>query len=199
MHPFSASLWRQAVCLPCILYRVNSLLLANFIRSVVASQVHGLGVVEVPDGFRWETMSFGWSLQEVFGIDQSKTTTTDSVKILSGKAEIDKKATGVVVAENVQPDGELYAPIALPPPLAPEPKPQLDMKSTTQNTKLNEVKPKRSKQPDGELKISKQTEGNAPKKEEKELSGFEKAAKEDKPAGVTFAESLLLNDKTHVG
>lgn len=42
IHPFPASLWRKAVCLPCILYRVNSLLLADQIRTTVAKEI-GLG------------------------------------------------------------------------------------------------------------------------------------------------------------
>lgn len=37
LHLFPASLWRKAVCLPCILYRINALLLADQIRCEVAS------------------------------------------------------------------------------------------------------------------------------------------------------------------
>lgn len=40
IHPFPASLWRQAVCLPCILYRINALLLANQIRCQVAQMIN---------------------------------------------------------------------------------------------------------------------------------------------------------------
>lgn len=29
VHPFPASLWQKAVCLPCILHRLNALLLAD--------------------------------------------------------------------------------------------------------------------------------------------------------------------------
>jgi hypothetical protein len=36
LHPFPASLWRKAVCLPCILYRINALLLADQVRREVA-------------------------------------------------------------------------------------------------------------------------------------------------------------------
>ncbi|KAI9556129.1 hypothetical protein GHT06_018703 [Daphnia sinensis] len=39
IHPFSASLWRQAVCLPCILYRLNGLLLAEQLRCKVAMEI----------------------------------------------------------------------------------------------------------------------------------------------------------------
>lgn len=39
LHPFPASLWRKAVCLPCILYRINALLLADQIRREVAFSI----------------------------------------------------------------------------------------------------------------------------------------------------------------
>lgn len=65
IHPFTASLWRQAVCLPCILYRINCILLANNIRIVVASQVHGLGRPVLPMDFQWGALSFGWTLSDV--------------------------------------------------------------------------------------------------------------------------------------
>lgn len=42
VHPFPASLWRTAVCLPCILYRINGLLLADDIRKKVSMDI-GLG------------------------------------------------------------------------------------------------------------------------------------------------------------
>lgn len=65
IHPFSASLWRQAVCLPCILYRMNCILLANNIRIMVANQVHGLGKPLLPPEFQWNPLSFGWTLSDV--------------------------------------------------------------------------------------------------------------------------------------
>lgn len=49
IHPFPASLWRKAVCLPCILYRVNALLLADQIRKTVAIEL-GLGTVDLAEG-----------------------------------------------------------------------------------------------------------------------------------------------------
>lgn len=49
VHVVPASLWRQAVCLPCILYRLNALLLADEIRTKVAAEV-GLGLVTLPEG-----------------------------------------------------------------------------------------------------------------------------------------------------
>ncbi|XP_055679119.1 endoribonuclease Dcr-1 [Lutzomyia longipalpis] len=64
IHPFSASLWRAAVCLPCILYRFNALLLADEIRCQV-SQDLGLGRVTNEEDFEWPSLDFGWSLAEV--------------------------------------------------------------------------------------------------------------------------------------
>lgn len=49
VHPFPASLWRKAVCLPCILYRINALLLADQLRRQVALDI-GLGSMELPLG-----------------------------------------------------------------------------------------------------------------------------------------------------
>ncbi|XP_015125778.1 endoribonuclease Dcr-1 [Diachasma alloeum] len=64
IHPFPASLWRQAVCLPCILYRINALLLANQIRCQVA-QMMNLGLQHLSEDFEWPPLNFGWSLAEV--------------------------------------------------------------------------------------------------------------------------------------
>lgn len=51
VHPFPAPLWRKAVCLPCILYRMNSLLLAEQLRVQVAKEA-GIGLVQLPEGYR---------------------------------------------------------------------------------------------------------------------------------------------------
>lgn len=65
IHPFPASLWRAAVCLPCILYRINALLLADEIRKEVAHDL-GLGTTDIADeGFEWPILNFGWSLADV--------------------------------------------------------------------------------------------------------------------------------------
>jgi len=38
VHPFPASLWRKAVCLPAMLYRLNSLLIAEELRRCIAAE-----------------------------------------------------------------------------------------------------------------------------------------------------------------
>ncbi|KYN37223.1 Endoribonuclease Dcr-1 [Trachymyrmex septentrionalis] len=60
IHPFPASLWRQAVCLPCILYRINALLLANQIRCQVAYMIN-LGQQNLNLDFEWPALDFGWN------------------------------------------------------------------------------------------------------------------------------------------
>lgn len=66
IHPFPASLWRAAVCLPCILYRINGLLLADEIRKRVSFEM-ALGRVDITenDDFEWPLLDFGWSLADV--------------------------------------------------------------------------------------------------------------------------------------
>jgi endoribonuclease Dicer len=65
VHPFPASLWRAAVCLPCVLYRINALLLADEIRMEVSRDL-GLGTLEVKDpNFKWPMLDFGWTLADV--------------------------------------------------------------------------------------------------------------------------------------
>lgn len=64
VHPFPASLWRTAVCLPCILYRINGLLLADDIRKKVVRDL-GLGKIELAEDKDWPMLDFGWSLSDV--------------------------------------------------------------------------------------------------------------------------------------
>lgn len=65
IHPFPASLWRAAVCLPCILYRFNALLLADEIRKQVSRDI-GLGCQDIErNDFDWPMLDFGWCLADV--------------------------------------------------------------------------------------------------------------------------------------
>lgn len=65
IHPFPASLWRAAVCLPCILYRFNALLLADEIRKQVSRDI-GLGCQDIErKDFEWPMLDFGWCLADV--------------------------------------------------------------------------------------------------------------------------------------
>ncbi|XP_065199938.1 endoribonuclease Dcr-1 [Planococcus citri] len=64
IHLFPASLWRKAVALPCILYRLNCLLIAEEIRYVVSREIN-LGLNVVPEDFQWPFLDFGWTLADV--------------------------------------------------------------------------------------------------------------------------------------
>ncbi|KFM83630.1 Endoribonuclease Dcr-1, partial [Stegodyphus mimosarum] len=64
VHPFPAYLWRKAVCLPCILYRLNSLLLAEQLRLIVAKSI-SIGMRDLPQDFEWPALDFGWTLADI--------------------------------------------------------------------------------------------------------------------------------------
>nr|XP_032528124.1 endoribonuclease Dcr-1-like [Danaus plexippus plexippus] len=68
-HPFAAPLWCAAVALPCALYRINALLLADEVRRAVSRDV---GVGQPRDDISWPPLDFGWSLAEVLSADSDK-------------------------------------------------------------------------------------------------------------------------------
>ncbi|XP_028040138.1 endoribonuclease Dcr-1 [Bombyx mandarina] len=68
-HPFAAPLWAATVALPCALYRINALLIAEEIRRSVAVEV-GLGIPH--PRARPPPLDFGWSLAEVLSADAEK-------------------------------------------------------------------------------------------------------------------------------
>ncbi|XP_069576855.1 endoribonuclease Dicer [Brachyistius frenatus] len=59
IHPIPASLWRKAVCLPSILYRLHCLLTAEELRAQTASEA-GVGAQTLPPDFRYPNLDFGW-------------------------------------------------------------------------------------------------------------------------------------------
>ncbi|XP_072284638.1 LOW QUALITY PROTEIN: endoribonuclease Dicer [Pyxicephalus adspersus] len=59
IHPIPASLWRKAVCLPSILYRMHCLLTAEELRAQTAIDA-GVGVKCLPEDFRYPNLDFGW-------------------------------------------------------------------------------------------------------------------------------------------
>ncbi|XP_017114515.1 endoribonuclease Dcr-1 [Drosophila elegans] len=90
VHPFPASLWRTAVCLPCILYRINGLLLADDIRKQVSADL-GLGRQQIEEEqFEWPMLDFGWSLSEVLKKSR-ESKQKDSVKeaLVNGKDSLE--------------------------------------------------------------------------------------------------------------
>lgn len=58
IHPIPASLWRKAVCLPSILYRLHCLLTAEELRAQTAGDA-GVGVRALPEDFRWAAPGAG--------------------------------------------------------------------------------------------------------------------------------------------
>ncbi|EZA50771.1 Endoribonuclease Dcr-1 [Ooceraea biroi] len=104
IHPFPASLWRQAVCLPCILYRINALLLANQIRCQVAQMIN-LGQENLNSDFEWPALDFGWSLAEVLKrskeTEKAKQTKSENVQCnASSNNVISNKCQNILDQEN---------------------------------------------------------------------------------------------------
>lgn len=95
IHPFPASLWRAAVCLPCILYRVNALLLADEIRRQVSCDLAlGTADIEHDDRFAWPMLNFGWSLAEV--LKKSRDAKVTTTKTLAAATTLETEEVAVV-------------------------------------------------------------------------------------------------------
>ncbi|XP_064549175.1 endoribonuclease Dcr-1 [Drosophila montana] len=100
VHPFPASLWRTAVCLPCILYRINGLLLADDIRKQVSADL-GLGRQQIDDEqFEWPMLDFGWSLSEVLKKSRESKQKPDSMEAIN-KA-VDDSAQQTVAEPSIE-------------------------------------------------------------------------------------------------
>jgi hypothetical protein len=101
IHPFSASLWRQAVALPCIMYRLNGLLIADQIRTAVAVEMR-LGRPVLPpsaddDSPVWPALNFGWTLADVVNNTASRLNT--DAKAGAGLAKVEDRGDGGHVAD----------------------------------------------------------------------------------------------------
>ncbi|XP_015185292.1 PREDICTED: endoribonuclease Dcr-1 [Polistes dominula] len=96
IHPFPASLWRQAVCLPCILYRINALLLADQIRCEVAQTIN-LGKANLKPDFEWPPLNFGWSLAEV--LKKSKEAEKEKLQASTTKLPILEQEDSIDVSD----------------------------------------------------------------------------------------------------
>ncbi|MEE6494432.1 hypothetical protein FKM82_017138 [Ascaphus truei] len=93
IHPIPASLWRKAVCLPSILYRLHCLLTAEELRAQTATDA-GVGVKSLPEDFRYPNLDFGWKRSidsKIFISNQS---------LSSVKNEIDCKHRPTMVPDN---------------------------------------------------------------------------------------------------
>ncbi|XP_035677529.1 endoribonuclease Dicer-like [Branchiostoma floridae] len=67
IHPVPASLWRKAVCLPSVLYRVTTLLIAEELRVQIAQEA-GIGQAVLPEGYAHPRLEFPHlkKVEEVF-------------------------------------------------------------------------------------------------------------------------------------
>ena len=59
VHPFTASVWRRCLCLPSILYRLNSLLVVEELRREIA-RATGVGLPWMSDTQKFDKLSFAW-------------------------------------------------------------------------------------------------------------------------------------------
>ncbi len=101
IHPFSASLWRQAVALPCIMYRLNGLLIADQIRTAVAVEMRLGRPVLAPSADDespvWPPLNFGWTLADVVNNTASRQHLTDAKAggVTAGLANAEDRGGGV--------------------------------------------------------------------------------------------------------
>ncbi|CAH6850793.1 Dicer1 [Phodopus roborovskii] len=104
IHPIPASLWRKAVCLPSILYRLHCLLTAEELRAQTASDA-GVGVRSLPADFRYPNLDFGWKKS----IDSKSFISTCN----SSLAENDNycKHSTIIVPENAAHQGATRTPL----------------------------------------------------------------------------------------
>ncbi|TRY73759.1 hypothetical protein TCAL_02552 [Tigriopus californicus] len=91
IHPFRASLWRQMVALPCIFYRLNSLLNADSLRAKICVDTK-LGKAELEPKFRWEPLDFGWTLADVMKSGPLDQTIFTNIKVKKIKERVRKSS-----------------------------------------------------------------------------------------------------------
>ena len=88
VYPIPASLWRKAVCLPSLLYRLNSLLVAEEFRVLISMEV-GVGMRELPlDEYPFPNMTFGWDGLDLQNLEnQNKELQKDGIKEIKETTE----------------------------------------------------------------------------------------------------------------
>ncbi|KAF7267578.1 hypothetical protein GWI33_019216 [Rhynchophorus ferrugineus] len=98
IHPFPSSLWRKAVALPCILYRINALLLADQIRRTVAVDLN-LGKIVLEEDFKWPTLNFGWNLSDVLRKSREEELKKQEEKLRILQEKADEKLQELKISE----------------------------------------------------------------------------------------------------
>ncbi|CAG0883132.1 unnamed protein product, partial [Cyprideis torosa] len=91
VHPFSASLWRKAVCLPSAVYRLNSLLLADELRRWVTVQ---MGLPQVISPAAWAPLDFGWKLRDIVQKKEETPEENETQEEQKVEPEIDQENNG---------------------------------------------------------------------------------------------------------
>ncbi|KAG8449111.1 hypothetical protein GDO86_015967 [Hymenochirus boettgeri] len=93
IHPVPASLWRKAVCLPSILYRLHCLLIAEELRAQTATDA-GVGVKCLPEDFRYSNLDFGWksSIDSKTFISSQNTSAVEHEHILNTTSVLESAA-----------------------------------------------------------------------------------------------------------
>ncbi|XP_033634026.1 endoribonuclease Dicer-like [Asterias rubens] len=89
VYPIPASLWRKAVCLPSLLYRLNSLLVAEEFRVVISLEA-GIGMRELlQQEYPFPNMTFGWDGLDLQTLEyQNKEQQTDESLVQADKPVI---------------------------------------------------------------------------------------------------------------
>uniref|UniRef100_A0A8C4R0U4 ribonuclease III n=1 Tax=Eptatretus burgeri TaxID=7764 RepID=A0A8C4R0U4_EPTBU len=85
IHPIPASMWRKAVCLPSILYRIHCLLTSEELRSIIAGET-GVGMLTLPDSCRYPNLDFGWRKS----IDVKKPNACSPAVVENGPCSVEK-------------------------------------------------------------------------------------------------------------
>uniref|UniRef100_F6XSF3 ribonuclease III n=1 Tax=Ciona intestinalis TaxID=7719 RepID=F6XSF3_CIOIN len=104
VHPIPASLWRKAVCLPSVLYRVNQLLIAEELRKNIAFK-SGITMEQPPIGNMWQNLHFGWTDNEDSDDDNVDEISSENNEVLNeNKNVFDENIPKV--PNSVENDGE---------------------------------------------------------------------------------------------
>ncbi|XP_078491910.1 endoribonuclease Dicer [Ciona intestinalis] len=104
VHPIPASLWRKAVCLPSVLYRVNQLLIAEELRKNIAFK-SGITMEQPPIGNMWQNLHFGWTDNEDSDDENEKFSEKNPTQANSQQVTEDEKTSNqgnINLSENHQ-------------------------------------------------------------------------------------------------
>lgn len=99
VHPFPASLWRKAVCLPAMLYRVNCLLIAEELRRRIAVEAHiGLASGKLNESDSCPPLRFGFcDISQTCTKQNEESVTCVSLHQLSGDYTVECGLTDALV------------------------------------------------------------------------------------------------------